>query len=179
MTSPFISRSWLSNQVTGITYSGCFKNHPAEAKQSIDNLLNSGLMKMGAFLVNGKKESFAKISPSAIRSDPHLLSRLNSYGITIGQYEESFRAFSLPFKILLNQNGIDLILNDVHFVDYYHLFIHQSEFSKQVQQRIEQGLIREVNINSKKFFVTTSGRLILGAIGRCCHRYSDRSVSCH
>lgn len=151
MNSPFISTSWLTNPVTGISYSGCFKNYPNQGKQAIDNLVKSGLLKVGFFLINGKKESYVKVSPLSIRGDPNLLAQLNSYGISIDQYEDGYRTSSLPFKVLLNQNGIETLLTDVNFIPFYHLFIHQSDFHKKVQERINEGmLIEQFDINNKK-----------------------------
>lgn len=153
MTSPFISRSWLNNHITGISYSGCFKNQSNAGKQAIDNLLNCGLLTSGQFLVNSKKDTLAKTSPLMIRSNASLLDNINMLGINIDQYEEAYGSFALPFKINLNRNGIDFILNDTSFIPFYHLFMNQLDFHEHLQQQIAQGLIEEVHVDNKKKFI--------------------------
>lgn len=153
MSTPFISQSWFTNVVTGIKYSGSFKNNGEQGKQAIDKLVNVGLLTPGFFIVNGKKESYAKTPPSAIRSNANLLFALNSIGIQLEDYEKLFNEFSLPIKVSLNQNGIDFLFQNLYYAPYYHLFINQADFKTKLQQKILDGLFKEVNINNNKRYV--------------------------
>lgn len=153
MSTPFISKSWFSNAVTGITYSGVFKNNHQEGKEALDKLINMGLLQAGYFIVNCKKKSYAKTSPNTIRSSSTLSIALNSLGIDIDVYEKSFLQFSLPLKISLNQTGIDLILQDLNYVPLYHLFINQPDFQVKLKQKIDNRIIREVNIKNNKRYI--------------------------
>jgi hypothetical protein len=153
MSTPFISKSWLTNNVAGITYSGLFKNNSTLSQEAVDKLVNVGLLKSGFFIVNCKKEAYVKVSPSSVRSNSTLLLTLNSFGINIDDYEKLFNEFSLPLKICLNKNGIDFILKDKDYVQFYHLFINQTDFQKRLQQKITDGSIQEVTINNNKRYV--------------------------
>lgn len=157
MSTPFISKSWFSNIITGITYSGLFKNNHAQGKEAIDKLVNAGLLKSGYFIVNCKKKAYVKTPPNTIRSSSTLLLALNSFGIGLDQYENSFNEFSLPHKICLNQNGVDIVLHDPDYVPFYHLFTNQIDFQLKLQPKITNGSIREVNIkNNKRYTIVES-----------------------
>ena len=150
MSTPFISKSWFTNIVTGITYSGLIKNNNAQCEQAIEKLLAADLLTTGYFIVNCKKKAYAKVPPNSIRSNSTLLLILNSIGITIEEYEKSFNEFSLPLKICLNQTGIDFVLDDKHYAPFYHLFVNQTDFEQKLQKKIANGSIQEVNINNNK-----------------------------
>ncbi|CAF5029532.1 unnamed protein product [Rotaria sp. Silwood1] len=156
MSSIFISKSWLSNNITGITYSGLFKSNSSQAREAINNLVNAGLLLSGNFIVNCKKESYVKISPVSIRSNSTLLAVLNSFNIDINLYEKVFNEFSMPLKVHLSRSGIDFLLEDIDYVSFYHLFINQVDFKKRLQQKIDRRLIEEVSINNNKQYAIVS-----------------------
>ena len=100
--------------------------------------------------MNCKRESYAKTSPNAIRSNSNFLAALNSFGIDIDFYEQLFNEFSMPLKIHLNPSGIDFILDDINYVSFYHLFTSQADFKMKLQEKIDSGLIQEVFVNNNK-----------------------------
>ncbi|CAF1377737.1 unnamed protein product [Adineta ricciae] len=156
MSTPFISKSWFTNHVVGVPYSGLFKNNTALVNEVVEKLLTLRLLVSGYFIVNCKKESYAKVSPCAIRADSTLLLAIKSMNIDIEEYEKNFHEFVLPSKICLNQNAIDFIMKDIDYVPFFHLFINQTDFLKQLQSKIADGVVQEVNIDNKKRFTVAA-----------------------
>jgi hypothetical protein len=146
MDSPFILSSWLSTRTTGLSWSGKWNKNIADGQAVLASLHESGLLMEGKFIMYAKNSSFAKLTPAAIQEDPEKIASLQSFGITIQQYQAAYENMILPLRTKLSPQGIEYLCKSKDFIPYYHLY-SQNEIIKEIDTLVQNGKIERVTSN--------------------------------
>ena len=159
MTSPILSKAWFNNMITGLPFTGIFKNYPKSKSKiirladAINYLINSGLMQNGIgnkkHLVGARKETFMKTPPHVIRIDQDKLSALQSIDINIDEYEHIYMNSSLPANMESTEEAIKLILSNDEYIQVAHLF-HNIQIEQEMARRVSAHMIEQEFIHGKK-----------------------------
>ena len=158
MASPILSKAWLNNTITGLPYTGIFKNYVKSKSKTtrltnaIDHLINTGLIQCGAadkkHLV-GAQKTFMKIPPSIIRADKSRLAALESININIDEYEHIYMNSSLPANMVLTDETIKLILSNDEYIQVAHLF-NDVRIEQEMERRVSADIVKYEFIHGKK-----------------------------
>jgi hypothetical protein len=155
MDSPFILSSWLSTNVTGLTWSGKWNKNVGDGQAVLRSLVESGLLVEGKFIKYSKNPSFAKLPPTVIREDPAKVAGLQSFGITLREYQAAYEEMSMPARTKLSSEGVKYICQSKYFVPYYHLYI-QDECVKEIDKLVRNGKINRITGNDNRTYYVVS-----------------------
>ncbi len=146
MDSPFILFSWLSTNVTGLTRSGKWNKNVGDGQAVLHSLVESRLLIQGKFIMYSKNPSFVKLSPAVIREDPAKVASLESFGITLREYQAAYENMKMPASAKLNSAGVKYLSESEYFIPYYHLYT-QDKCVKEIDKLIRNGKIQRVTGN--------------------------------
>jgi hypothetical protein len=90
-----------------------------------------------------KNPSFAKLEPAAIQEDFEKIASLQSFGITIQQYQATYENMILPSRTKLSLQGTTYLCKSKDFIPYYHLYI-QKEIINETGKLVQNGKIKRV-----------------------------------
>ena len=163
MKTPFLITSWLSTKIGDIEWTGKWNKNVPGGRAILNNLEQAGLLIQGSFVMYAKDKSYMKVTPSAIRLDLVKLSSLQSFDISIDDYEMAYRSMILPTTTKLSQEGISFLTSCPDFVPYYHLY-NQIEMVKLTTDMVNKGKIKPVIVDNFTQYVVTNneadGRII-------------------
>ncbi len=157
MTSPFLLSSWLSTNTNGLTWSGKWNKNVSDGQAVLQSLVESGLLIEGMFIMYSKKPSFAKLTPAAIQEDRAKLASLESFGITLREYQAAYDDMKMPVNAKLNPQGIIYLCQSEHLIPYYHLYT-QDKCVKEIDKLIRNGKIQRVigNDNITRYILSNN-----------------------
>ncbi len=105
--------------------------------------MESGLLVEGKFIMYSKNPSFAKLPPAVVQEDPAKVASLQSFGITIHEYQAAYEKTILPIRTKLSSEGIKYLCESEYFIPYYHLYT-QTECMKEIGKLVQNGKIKRV-----------------------------------
>ncbi|CAF1451835.1 unnamed protein product [Adineta steineri] len=165
MASPILSKAWFSNVLTGLPYTGIFKNYLKSKTKiirltdAINYLINTGLVQNGIgdkrHLVGARKETLRKTPPCIIRTDKDKLAALESININIDEYEHIYMNSPLPTNMLLTDETIKLILSDNAYIPVLHLF-NDICIEQEMERRIAAHVVQHEFFKGKKQYCIIS-----------------------
>jgi hypothetical protein len=159
MTSPIISKAWFNNPITGLPYTGIFKNY-AKSKTKITRLtdalnylIDTDLVQCGAgdkkHLVGARKETFMKTPPCVIRTDKRKLTALESINVDINEYEHIYMTSPLPTNMQITEETIRLILSKDEYIPVVHLF-NDIRIEQEMEHQIAAHMVQQEYIQGRK-----------------------------
>ncbi|CAF1431870.1 unnamed protein product [Rotaria sordida] len=170
MASPILSKAWFNNSITGLPYTGIFKNYAKSKSKMIrlnnalGYLINNSLIQYGTgnkkHLVGARRETFMKTPPSNIRTDKNKLTALELININIDEYEHIYMNSPLPANIQLTEETIKLILSNEEYTPIVHLF-NDIRIEQEMEHRIASHTVQQEIIQGKKQYhiVSSSQRV--------------------
>ncbi|CAF3926473.1 unnamed protein product [Rotaria sp. Silwood1] len=170
MASPILSKAWFNNTITGLPYTGIFKNYTKSKSKMIrlnnalDYLVNNGLIECGTankkHLVGARRETYMKTPPFNIRTDKNKLTALELININIDEYEHIYMNSPLPANIQLTEETIKLILSNEEYTPIVHLF-NDIRVEQEMELRIASHIVQQEIIQGKKQYhiVSSSQRV--------------------
>lgn len=159
MASPIICKAWLNNVITGLPYTGIFKNYwksktkTIRLNDAINYLINTGLIQKGEgttrHLVVARKETYFKTPPFMIRSDSNKLKALETININIDVYEYNYMKSFLPSNTELTEETIKMILSKDEFISICHLF-NNTRIEQEMKRRTSVQLVEQEFVQGKQ-----------------------------
>lgn len=159
MASPILSKAWFNNPVTGLPYTGIFKNYSKSKTKmirltnAINYLINTGLLQKGVgpgrHLMSARKETYMKMPPSLVRKDSVKLAALTSININIDTYEYCYYNSVLPTNMGLSEETIKLIVSSDEFVSIAHVF-NNDRIHAIMEERVLNNLLQCNIVHGKK-----------------------------
>jgi len=104
-----------------LIWSGKWNKKVADGQAVLASLQESGLLVLDKFIMYSKNPSFAKLTPSAIQEDPEKMANLQSFGITIQQYQAAYENMILPVRSKLSPQDIEYLCKSKDFIMKSHL----------------------------------------------------------
>lgn len=182
MTSPILCKAWLNNVITGLPYTGVFKNYPRSKKKmtrladAVNYLIDKGLIQHGTgnkkHLVGARKETFLKTPPCLIRTDHNKLLALQSININIDEYEHIYMNSLLPANMELTEETFNLILSNDEYIPIAHLF-NDFRIEQEMERRVLAHTIQcEITQGRKQYHtISSSQRIDIGILLGFCISY--------
>lgn len=175
MVSPILSKAWLNNPITGLPYTGIFKNYgksltkTSRLTDALNYLINADLIQSGAgnkkHLVGARKETLFKTPPCVIRADQDKLVALQSINIDIDKYEHIYMNSSLPANIELTEDTVKWILSKTEYIPVIHVF-NDARIEREMEQRVSDRTIQCEFVRGKKRYslISPSQRIDNGSV---------------
>ena len=111
-----------------------------------------------------KGKSYVKAASESIRHDPVKLSNLQSFGVSIDQYEFAYQSMVLRGSAKLSYASVLLITSRRDFIPYLHLY-RQPEVISAVDELAAKGSIRRIVINGANQYIVKNGQTMSIDIG--------------
>jgi hypothetical protein len=83
------------------------------------------------------------LTPAAVQEDRAKVASLESFGITIQEYQTAYEKMILPNHTKLNSEGVKYLCESQHLIPYYHLYT-QKECVKEFEKLMKNGKIKQV-----------------------------------
>ena len=175
MSSPVLSKAWFNNPVTGLPYTGIFKNYGKSQTKivrlanAVDYLIKTGLIQKGTgqnrHLVAARKETFFKTPPSLVCINPQKVAALESININIDTYEHMYMNSPLATNMELTEETVKMILSDDEYAPIAHLF-NDIRIEKEMEHRAMNRMIQYTFVHGTKRYqiVPSSQQTIHGIV---------------